>query len=413
MYKRCLFSTGGTTLVKQLIHASHTGSLALVQALCQGDMSNLNHQDSDGFPALMNAMKGGHLGVVPELLKHCLLLHLKDSAQQQDALFHVLSTAVGDPGSGPDSDPRWEIATALLKAGAPTALEPSNDQSPPLLHRFCRMGNPSAVKWMLKFRANFDINARRTGPVCWTPLMECTVPPDTEGTAMTVQLLFDAGADPTLSLMDRNGHTGASALIEACDHKYISQVRVLIEADAVVNYQKANSFSPLHMAAVLARFEVIQLLLDNGAYVTTRDDRDYNNTLHRACTVFKGRESEAPGDTFIVGATACVKLLIDKEARTEVHHWAGWTPLLEACSHDHLNVMRALLKGWIGCQLTKYSKNERERLDALMYAATAVRNRMESCRMLVEEGNADTTLKNAKGQIAIELARNEETCKHL
>lgn len=70
---------------------------------------------------------------------------------------------MGDPDAQSDADPRWDIATALLEAGAHAVSKPSDDHSLPLLHQFCKMGKLSAVKWILKHRAHFDIDARRPG----------------------------------------------------------------------------------------------------------------------------------------------------------------------------------------------------------------------------------------------------------
>lgn len=63
----------------------------MVKALCQGNISNLNDQDIDGYTALMRAVDGGHLGVVHELLKHRPQLNLTDRIHQQSVLFMLCS----------------------------------------------------------------------------------------------------------------------------------------------------------------------------------------------------------------------------------------------------------------------------------------------------------------------------------
>lgn len=394
-----------------LIYASYTGNLAMVRVLCQGDISNLNHQNIDGYTALMRAVESGHLEVVRELLRYKPRLDLKDRAHQQNALFHALSRAEGDPDEGPHVDPRWDIATTLLEAGADSGLEPSDM---PLLHRFCKMGKPSAVKWMIK--STRYLNARRPGDnnwKGWTPLMECTAADheNTEGATLAMQLLLNAGADPALCLKGSDGLPGASALMEACDYAQLAQVKMLIKAGANINFQTARGFSAVHMVAQLARYEILQVLLDNGALVTLRDDSDHT-PLHRACMPFLGRESEAP-ERVLRGGADCVKLLLDRGARTDVHHWAGWTPLMEACSRGHVDVIHVLLEAGADPNRQNPVKMRWEGWTPLMYAATAVRNRIESCRVLIEEGHADMSIKNAKGRTAMKESWGEETRKYL
>lgn len=427
-----------------LIYASRTGNLTMVKALCQGDVlrSTLNHQDIDGYTALMRAVEGGRLQVVRELLQQRPQLHLRDRAHQQHALFYALSNAAGDPDFDDEgsTDPRWAIATALMEADTRAVLEePPDGQALPLLHWFCKMGRPSAVKWMLKWRpGHFDPNARRAGPEGRTPLLECTAPASPEavaGATRAMQLLLDAGADPALNLK-RPGSgsgsscaTGASALIEACDYNYPAQVALLLKAGANAHYQPANGWSALHTAANRARLEILeQLLLDAGGgraalgLITARDNLDHT-PLHRACMTFIWRDRPLPPDTLAHGAPACVQVLLDGGARTEVHHWAGWTPLMEAASRGHAEVVRVLLRA--GADPDRQNPVRTEKWlgwTALMYTASqanplAHENNdhrwVETCRVLVEEGRADLGVRNAEGRTAAEMARGEAIRKYL
>lgn len=174
---------------------------------------------------------------------------------------------------------------------------------------------------------------------------------------------------------------GLSALVEACDRNHVSQVEKLIKARANVNHQNATGHSLLHTAAQSTRFEILQLLLGGGVYVNTRDGADHT-PLHRACMPFLGRKRDAPDDTLLDGSPGCVKLLIDRGARIEVHHWAGWTPLMEACSRGHIGVIRLLLQAGADPNRQNPVKLHWKGWTRLMYAATAARNRKEACKVL-------------------------------
>jgi hypothetical protein len=54
-------------------------------------------------------------------------------------------------------------------------------------------------------------------------------------------------------------------LCEACKHGHLDVVKLLIESEAVVDFEGGNRYTPLHYAAESGHLSIVQLLLEKGA----------------------------------------------------------------------------------------------------------------------------------------------------
>lgn len=189
-----------------------------------------------------------------------------------------------------------------------------------------------------------------------------------------MQLLLAAGAAPAFHLIERSTTTTSwTALCKASQLGHARRAKILIAAGANVSSQTHSGFGPLAEASLNNRPEIMELLLDSGAYVHPRDHRD-RTPLLLACM--------SDG-----GAPECVRLLLERGARVEARNEDGWTPLMEACSRGHGEVVSLLLGA--GADLrkiiaTRKVSYEYEGWTALMFAAA--RDHDEAVRVMVSAG---------------------------
>ena len=89
------------------------------------------------------------------------------------------------------------------------------------------------------------------------------------GNADTVRLLLDNGAE--IDKIAMNG-SDLSPLQSAVSSLHLDVVEVLLEYKPDVNIQMMGGFSPLMSAAALGSFEIVALLMKNGADVSQKAD---------------------------------------------------------------------------------------------------------------------------------------------
>ena len=243
-----------------------------------------------------------------------------------------------------------EVSDALLEAGADVNAVDNDNATP--LHAAAASGSRAYISWLVDSGA--EVNARDAAGR--TPLHAAVENPG------VAALLLTLGADP--GALDSVGTPADPA---ACDHWntpsffMAADARVVggcVDMGADVNATTeqwptgywGGDVTPLHSAAAWARDPgVIPLLVEAGADLDARDDRDFS-PLHAAARI---NENEA-----------VVRALL--AAGAEVDAWAtgfdvdyGWeaTPLLEAAeSNGNPEVLAALIdagadasaRGWGG-----------------------------------------------------------------
>lgn len=219
------------------------------------------------------------------------------------------------------------------------------------LHVSAGKGSTNVLKYLLKHCPKHVINT--TDLKRMTPLhMACI-----SGSADTVRLLLDAGADP--NILDETGHSallraaeqGACSVVrqllkrdgvevDACNQDgmspvysasrrgHITVVRALIRAGADVNKSSADCFSPLHVASQQGFVEVVKELLAAGAQL------DHSNGVGQTAL-------HAASDQ---GYVEVVSQLISAGADVHKRDTKGMSALYMAANASQCDVMRELLR---------------------------------------------------------------------
>lgn len=111
---------------------------------------------------------------------------------------------------------------------------------------------------------------------------------------------------------------------------YFKEVERLLRRDpSLANAKDNHGRTPLHVAAVINKDDMVKLLIKNGANPNARDEHDRTPLIESAAT----------------GSLETIKLLIKHSAKLEVKDRdTGRTALLEATYHLHPKATQALIK---------------------------------------------------------------------
>jgi uncharacterized protein len=248
-----------------LMFAARQGSLEAAQALAEA-RADLNVQDPDGTPALTVAIVNGHHDVARLLLERGANPNIADAAGMTPLYAAV------------------ELHTTEMYPER-KALRPS----------FGPFSTIDLMKLLLAKKAEPDMPlkavtlrwGRRRGPgdaalaEGATPLMRAARFADVE----VMRVLLDGGANPALKQKDqtsvlmlaagagwRTGETILGGLDYGPESDAIDAVRLCIERGADVNATDDDGLTALHHA-VPRGAGVVQLLVDHGASVETKDKR--------------------------------------------------------------------------------------------------------------------------------------------
>ena len=230
-----------------------------------------------------------------------------------------------------------EIVHLLLDHGADPEANAESDMGEKPLHQVSygeyRSQEDGVCVAQLLLERGADVNTRRNDHS--TPLHIASYFWNVE----IVRLLLDHGADPEANT---EGNYGAKPLHSLSCGKFKSQedgVRVaelLLEHGADVNTRRDDHWTPLHLASLWWKLDVVQLLIHHGAEVNAVDD--FGKTpLHE---VSQGKsESESQED-----GVRIAQLLLDHGADVNAKSRAGDTPLTLASCSESLKLTELLLE---------------------------------------------------------------------
>ncbi|WP_353284266.1 ankyrin repeat domain-containing protein [Wolbachia endosymbiont (group A) of Lasioglossum fulvicorne] len=132
-------------------------------------------------------------------------------------------------------------------------------------------------------------------------------------------------------------------MFQAAKRGDINEVKRLISEGADVNIVE-DLHTPLYWAAKNGHFNIVEVLLDNGAYVD-----GVNYSMERdVLTLLQEKEAEYCKSSLHLaarlGKLEAVEGLLEKKANVNAQNDTGKTPLHVAAEHDHKEVVEALLK---------------------------------------------------------------------
>ncbi len=308
---------------------------------------------------------------------------------------------------------------------------------PTLLIGAVMAGRLEVVRALIE--AGADVNAKMTQFFTFDALSFAV----DEGYSAIVKLLLDAGADPNW-----NNHNPALCPIRvACQKGYTSIVQILLQAGAVVKF--GTGFRLLVDAAQYSNAEIVQLLIDSGCNVNTREVGG-DTPLIAACKRAKleivnvlinaGANVNKAGmynSTPIVGVfiapklrsvleprepmaskaieqsiTSIVKALLDAGADPNVKDMLGKTPLMLAIEQQNLDAVSILINA--NANVNAIMQPDFDSIfvrdlnivrQTALHLAIATENFVIIKRLL--DAGADPNLANSDGVTALEFAKQK------
>ncbi|WP_143689386.1 ankyrin repeat domain-containing protein [Wolbachia endosymbiont of Nilaparvata lugens] len=195
------------------------------------------------------------------------------------------------------------------------------------------------------------------------------------GDANQVADLINKGAD--VNARDNRGNTPLHLAVLA---DKLQVVEKLIEGGADVNAKNNHGATPLHWAALNQNVNIVEKLIEKGANVNEKNKYD-NVPLHYAAGY---------------GSLSVIEKLIEKGADINAKSSNGDTPLHLATKNSHLDVLEKLIKE--GANV-----NERNKYGNIPLHWAASYGRLSIVEELIEEG-ADINAKNNNGNTPLHWA---------
>ena len=271
-----------------IIAASYGGHLEVVKCLLDaGAAVNLLDKCTS---ALISASSEGHTDTVKLLLTHGAKVNL----QGRNGVTALAAASINGHS---------ETVEILLDHGADMNVLCS--KGVPILRAACKKGRTETVRILLEHGAEVDLldgNGR-------SALFAASAAGHTE----TVGVLLDYGAE--IDIQDANG---TSPLLEACIMGHVETVNILLHYGAYPDVQDANGTSALIEACTLGSSEIVKALLENGVE-TQADD-----------------EVSPLGLAIMEGRTEIVRLLLDHLGAKN----PGLSALLAARSTDETEIQK-------------------------------------------------------------------------
>jgi len=155
--------------------------------------------------------------------------------------------------------------------------------------------------------------------------------------------------------VDKNNH----ALHRACRLNGIEIVELLLDYGLDINSRNENNKTPLMIAVYRNSTELSKILLDRGADINARSNNEktvlmhttYNSSIILSLLIEKGKQhidaQDNKGNTMLMKAVhrnniAIVKLLLEKNANINIKDKEGWTALMIAESTRNKRIIQLL-----------------------------------------------------------------------
>ena len=257
--------------------------LILQQAITSGSIDTLrkcylsgyffNSTDEHGRSILCTAIEAGRVDVLEFLIKECgSYVNLVDHFGESPLMFAAVNGSVEsircllDNGSSiytkaydlatplhlAVSENRIAVTELLLRQGSP--IEAIDTDGVGAFHLAVRNGSIAMVRLLHKFGAIMDHSIDSTG---YTPLHQASF----QGYIEIIEFMIEKGVSVDITTIDGKTilHTACMGCqFEMCDW-------IIAKGNLDINKQDDHSLTPLDYAVQLHNFEIMTLLLENGA----------------------------------------------------------------------------------------------------------------------------------------------------
>ena len=164
-------------------------------------------------------------------------------------------------------------------------------------------------------------------------------------------------------LVDAKGQDGYTALHYSCKYGYVNTVRTLVKHKANVNARTDSGDTPLTLAVINERDNVVHALLSDSQCLVNAKGQDGCTALHYSCrygyvntvrTLVKHKANvnartdsgDTPLTLAVINRHDCVvhALLSDSQCLVEVKGQDGYTALHFSCRDGNVDIVRTLVK---------------------------------------------------------------------
>ena len=254
--------------------------------------------------------------------------------------------------------------------------------------------NLKIIKALLKNGAdpNYSFNSEETVPAIDQALEI--------GNSAIIRMLLKHGAKPVTKLLDT---LDKKCLFEAVKNQDVIGVQDILKSKVDLNIRNRRGFTPLHVAVDLGYFNIVKILVKNGANLDTIDYNDERTPIYTA--VFNGYygickyllENGAnvnPYDAHFCGPLLCavilcrvdlVKLLLSYGALVNAYYLFNEddheTPLQMAIKYQNLEIIKLLLENGANPNHSSEFKDRYPAIDQALETGNA-----EIIKMLLKSG---------------------------
>nr|QQY02505.1 transient receptor potential cation channel 3 [Cryptocotyle lingua] len=276
-----------------------------------------------------------------------------------------------------------EVARFCIEHGADANLTPKSEET--CLHMAARVGSVSTTKLLLSFGVHIDAEdlllqtalhkaaERNNSEVmklllqngsdlenqdhdAYTPLLLAAA----RGQLEVTQLLIDAGAN--IAAQEKM----AKGLIYLCaEADEVEVLRLILQhpkAKQLIDVPNIYDDTPLHVAAKNGHLDIVKLLLENGANVSSKNEKErtaFHNAakygrlniarhlLEHAPSLVSERDEDGSSAIHLAAASGHVdllELLLDAGAAVDCRNCMQWTPLDCAAASGHRACVELLLE---------------------------------------------------------------------